>query len=277
MTTSTLPFLETMLTQVCNLSCLGCTNYSDLKFSGYVPWEQGKEDLSNWLEKLTIPDFGLIGGEPLINPEVREWIKGSRDLLPTSQIRFTTNGLLLEKHFDVVDLLKDIDNSVLKITVHVDDKRIDSVIDKIFKRYDWKPVTEYGIKRWASGNFKLQINHPSRFIKSYRGNYPDIEPHNSNPADAFNACCQQQCPLLYNKVIYKCSTSGLLPDLLEKLNKSHSTSWFPYTDLSDSSITLASTTEQINLFVENFGKPHRICRMCPETASIDHLATVTFK
>jgi len=266
-----------MLTQVCNLNCLGCTNYSDLKFSGYIPWEEGKEDLSNWLTKITIPDFGLIGGEPLINPQVREWIKGSRDLLPLSQIRFTTNGLLLEKHFDVVDLLKDIDNSVLKITVHIDDGRVQSVIDKIFKRYYWKPVTEYGIERWASGNFRLQINRPTKFTKSYQGNYNNLEPHDSDPDKAFSVCCQQQCPLLYKQVIYKCSTSGLLPDLLEKLNKKDSESWLPYTNQTDSSITLDSSLDQINRFVENFGRSHRICKMCPETASIEHVSTVSFK
>jgi len=277
MTTATLPFLETMLTQVCNLSCLGCTNYSDLKFSGYVPWEQGADDLAKWLEKLTIPDFGLIGGEPLINPEVREWIRGCRDLMPNSQLRFTTNGLLLDKHFDVVDLLNDIGNSVLKITVHVEDNKITNVIDKIFKRYSWTPVTEYGINRWASGSFKLQINRPVRFTKSYQGSFPDIIPHNSDPSRAFSVCCQTQCPLLYNGVIYKCSTSGLLPNLLDKLGNNCNTAWEPYTNLSDSSINFDSTIEQINNFVDNFGSPHRICRMCPEVASVDHLATVTFK
>lgn len=272
----TLPFVETMLTQVCNLSCLGCTNYSDLKFSSYVPWDQGKQDLSAWLEKIDIPDFGLIGGEPLINPEVREWIRGVRDLMPSSQIRFTTNGLLLDKHFDVVDLLKDIDNSVLKITVHIDDSRIDSAIERIFDRYAFEPVIEYGIKRWKSGNFRFQINRPERFTKSYQGDFPNITPHDSNPADAFSVCCQQQCPLLYNSAIYKCSTSGLLPDLLTKLDNTDS-SWRPYVDLSDSSISLDSTPEEINQFINNFGLPHRICRMCPETADVNHMATVTFK
>ena len=41
----TLPFLETMITQVCNLSCEGCTNYSDLEHKGYVKWKDGKRDL----------------------------------------------------------------------------------------------------------------------------------------------------------------------------------------------------------------------------------------
>jgi molybdenum cofactor biosynthesis enzyme MoaA len=98
-----LPFVETMITQVCNLSCTGCTNYSDLQHEGYVPWSQGRTWLEAWLERIDIPDFGIMGGEPLINPEVNMWIQGVRDLLPTSQIRFTTNGILLHKNLDIVD------------------------------------------------------------------------------------------------------------------------------------------------------------------------------
>ena len=89
-----LPFLETMITQTCQLSCLGCTNYSDLRHSGYIKWKDGKRDLEQWLERIDIPDFGIMGGEPLINPEVIQWLIGVRELMPDSQIRFTTNGLL---------------------------------------------------------------------------------------------------------------------------------------------------------------------------------------
>ena len=273
----TLPFVETMLTQVCNLSCTGCTNYSDLKFGGFVPWEQGKEDLSKWLKKINISDFGLMGGEPLINPQVRDWISGTRELLPDSQIRFTTNGLLLEKHFDVVDLMKDIGNSVFKITVHTDDQRINSVIDKIFNRYDWEPVTEYGIDRWKLGTFRFQINRPTHFTKSYKGTYDNMEPHNSNPSIAFDTCCQQQCPLLYNGAIYKCSTSGLLNDLLDKVGQQNKETWSPYLDQPDTMITTESSIDAINKFINNFGNPHSICRMCPEEATVDHISTVTFK
>ena len=273
----TLPFVETMLTQVCNLSCTGCTNYSDLKFSGFVPWDQGKDQLTKWLEKINLPDFGLMGGEPLINPQVREWISGTRELLPDSQIRFTTNGLLLEKHFDVVDLMKDIGNSVFKISVHVNDQKINSVIDKIFKRYDWEPVTEYGIDRWKSGNFRLQINRPTHFTKSYKGTYSNMEPHDSDPSTAFNACCQQQCPLLYNGTIYKCSTSGLLSDLLNKVGQQNKESWKSFLNQNNTMITPQSSIDSIIDFINNFGNPHSICRMCPKDAAIDHISTVTFK
>ena len=41
----TLPFLETMATQACNLSCEGCTNYSDLNHNGYITWADMKAQL----------------------------------------------------------------------------------------------------------------------------------------------------------------------------------------------------------------------------------------
>ena len=131
-----LPFLETMITQVCNLSCHGCTNYSDLSHKGYVTWEAGRQQLLPWLEKISIDDFGIMGGEPLINPEVSKWLLGVRNLLPASQIRFTTNGELLHKHFEILNLSHDIGNVVFKITVHRNSSELEEIIKKIFKTYN---------------------------------------------------------------------------------------------------------------------------------------------
>ena len=87
-----LPFVETMITYACNLSCTGCTNYSDYNMKGSVPWQKGKIWIEQWLTRLDILDFGIMGGEPTLNPECEHWIYGVRSLLPNSQIRFTTNG-----------------------------------------------------------------------------------------------------------------------------------------------------------------------------------------
>ena len=138
-----LPFLETMITQVCNLSCSGCTNYSDLTHSGYVKWNQGRAWLEPWLDMLQISDFGIMGGEPLINPEVEDWMLGVRQLMPDAQIRFTTNGLLLDRWPNLIDLAHDIGNCVFKITVHVDDQHLEQNIQKLFDKFSWEPVVEY--------------------------------------------------------------------------------------------------------------------------------------
>ena len=270
-----LPFLETMATQACNLVCTGCTNYSDIKHSGYVRWHDMHSQLSAWLKVLDIPDFGIMGGEPLINPEIKQWITGVRELMPDAQIRFTTNGLLLHKHMAVVDLMHDIGNCVFKITAHVDDTELENTIADIFNRYNWEPVTEYGIDRWAADNgVRFQINRPTKFIKTYRNSYSNMQPHDSNPVDSFNMCIQQTCPLLHNGKIYKCSTQGLLEPTLAKFNNPNAEQWAPYLVNGLSPSDPVSVIEQ---FVNNFGKPNAICRMCP--SSVDSVVphTVQFR
>jgi hypothetical protein len=260
----TLPFLETMITQVCNLSCEGCTNYSDLKHTGYVAWEQGKEWISGWLERINIPDFGIIGGEPLINPECRDWLVGIRDLMPASQIRFTTNGLLLDRNWDIVDLMYELGNVSFKITVHTDEVGVEEVIQKIFKRYSWKTVNEYGIDRWLTkNNFRFHVKRPEKFLKTYRNKYENMEPWNTKPAQAFDICVQKTCPLLHNGAIYKCSTAGLLEPILKRHNIS-TDMWQQYIPQP---LTVDCSPKELEHFITNFGQPHAICGQCPDHSS----------
>jgi len=279
MTKPVLPFVEIMVTQACNISCAGCTNYSDLTHNGYLTWQQGRQQIQPWLSKVTIPDFGILGGEPLMNPQIRDWITGLRELMPESQIRFTTNGLLLEKNFDIVDLLHQIGNCVFKIAVHKKDDQLENIIQRVFDSYDWQPVTEYGVERFKTkNNFRFHVRRPDVFWKTFQGNYNNMRPHDSNPSDAFSICCQQTCPLLYNGRLYKCSTSGLLKDVLEKFGHLDDPLWQPFLipgldpDCAD---------EELQEFLDNFGKPHKICRQCPtqddQDSRIIHLQNVSIK
>lgn len=274
-----LPFVETMITQVCNLSCHGCTNYSDLAHTGYVTWAQGKQELEAWLERVDILDFGILGGEPLVNPEVDKWIVGLRELMPHAQIRFTTNGINLDKKFHLIQLLHDIGNCVIKIGVHVDDPRLEKTIQRIYSSYNWEPVTEYGIQRWRTGNdVRFHVKRPDVFWKTFQGTYQTMRPHDNSPSDAFKQCCQQTCPLLYNGRIYKCSTSGLLEDTLSRFNYPNADEWQPY--LQDGLLPDCSENE-LREFLNNFGSPHKICRMCPTSADVGskiiHLDNVSTK
>jgi hypothetical protein len=53
-------------------------------------------------------------------------------------------------------------------------------------------------------------------------------PYHSDSVKAFDNCCQQTCPLLYKGNIYKCSTSGLLSDVLTRFDNSNMEHWMPY-------------------------------------------------
>lgn len=272
-----LPFVETMITQSCNLSCHGCTNYSDLKHSGYVTWDQGHEWISSWLERIDIPDFGIIGGEPLINPDLESWLLGVRALLPTSQIRLTTNGLLLHKHPSLIKLLNTIGNCVFKITVHVDDQQLEHYISEIFSANHWEPVLEYGISRWKnSNNVRFQINRPELFLKTYRNSYNNMMPHHSDAADAFASCIQQTCPLLYQGRLYKCSTSALLQDTLNRFDRPNWSQWEQYIE---SGVGYSDSDQELLEFVNNFSRPHARCAQCPgsQVTPIEHRITVMRK
>lgn len=275
----TLPFLELLATNVCNLSCLGCTTYSDLDHRGYLSWAEAKSQLDPWLARLDITAIGFIGGEPLINPDLRNWLTGLREIMPHCQIRFVTNGILLDKHWWLIDALDHTGNAVLKISYHLSDPALDQTIERIFQSRAWKPIHEFGIDRWISpSGLRLQITKPTRFIKTFQGNYHNMSPHSSRPHEAFAICVQQQCPLLLNGVLYKCGTAGLVGSILARHGWPNLDQWRPYLGTG-----LAADCQQDDLerFVDNFGRPHAICSQCPsqrDTQSmIDHTKTVTFK
>jgi organic radical activating enzyme len=276
MTLPTLPFVEIMITQACNLSCQGCTNYSDIPQRGYVTWSQGQEWFNQWRQRLTLPDIGIMGGEPLINPEWREWLRGLREMFPDSQLRFTTNGLLLAKHPDIMDMMFDIGNVVFKITVHVQNTELHDWIQSCFDQHDWQLVSEFGINRWRGRNqVRFQLNQPQRFNRPFRGSYEDMQPWNSDPYDAFAQCIQQTCPLLYQGRIYKCSTTALLADTLQRFGRPNWPQWQPYLTTG---IGHNDDDKIVNTFLNNFGKPESVCAQCPgrDSPMFDHRATVSW-
>jgi hypothetical protein len=237
-----------------------------MKHSGYVTWSNAKTQIESWLARVDIPDFGIMGGEPLINPEIRQWLIGVRELMPNTQIRFTTNGILLDKHWDIVELCHDIGNVVFKITAHTD---VDEHINKMFAKYEWEEVQEFGISRYkTTNNLRFQINRPQRFLKTYRNSYEDMMPYKSNPLDSFNVCVQQTCPLLYDGKLYKCSTAGLLQGTLERYSTPNREQWKQY--VHDGLLPNCTDDELIN-FIDNFGKPNTICSMCPSYTDLESM------
>ena len=104
-------------------------------------------------------------------------------------------------------------------------------------------------------------------------------PHDSNPKESFDICIQQTCPLLYEGKIYKCSSIALLNKVLNDWKQPVTKPWKPYTDYKG--ISTESTLQEIKMFIKNFGKPHKICTMCPtrkDTDSIlDHRSNVITK
>lgn len=94
-----LPYLEYHVADHCNLNCKYCTHYSPLVPQPvYTEYEQFAADLRQ-LKKYII-DIGVIrilGGEPLLNPELGRFIELTRELYPASIITVVTNGMLIDR------------------------------------------------------------------------------------------------------------------------------------------------------------------------------------
>jgi len=273
----TLPFVEVLITQLCNLNCFGCSNYSDMPHRIVQSWKEIKPHLEKWNTRINIAEIGIIGGEPLVTDDYKDWLVGLREMYPETRIRFTTNGVLLHKHLGAIDLMQQLGNISFKITVHKTNTNIENSIDYIINKYNWTKINEFGIDRYITDNdFRFHVKRPDTFIKTYKNNYHDMAPWHSDSAQAFDICIQQTCPLMVNDKIYKCSTAGLLEPTLERFGNPNFDQWKKYIPTP---ITYNSTDEKLLEFVENFGKPHKICGQCPTAADsssyINHLTTVT--
>lgn len=94
---SYLPYLEFHVADHCNLNCKYCTHYAPLVTKPvFTEYEGLKKDIRQL--KSLIDDIGVIrilGGEPLLNPELGRYIRLVRSLYPASIITVVTNGLLV--------------------------------------------------------------------------------------------------------------------------------------------------------------------------------------
>lgn len=89
--------LEVHVVDHCNLNCRCCSHYSPVS----EPWFLTPEDLSKNLSLLSpkgaalFKDIRLLGGEPLMNPELISIMKIVREKFRTQNISVVTNGILL--------------------------------------------------------------------------------------------------------------------------------------------------------------------------------------
>ena len=81
----------------CNLNCAGCNHFSPLAKNELVDVQEFKRDIERMgiLFKHDCKRIFLLGGEPLLHPEIINLMKIARDNFPNTDIYIYTNGILL--------------------------------------------------------------------------------------------------------------------------------------------------------------------------------------
>ncbi|MDR3350176.1 MAG: 4Fe-4S cluster-binding domain-containing protein [Prevotellaceae bacterium] len=93
---------EVHLTEHCNLNCKYCNHFSSLAEKEFLDIETFERDLAR-ISELTerkIEWVDLLGGEPLLHPQLIAFLNLPRKYFDTGKIMLVTNGILLLKQPD---------------------------------------------------------------------------------------------------------------------------------------------------------------------------------
>ena len=91
--------IDVHITDHCNLNCKSCTHFSPLADEFYLDIKEYIGDIER-LSELSKGDIGqifLIGGEPLLHPQLKYFFQITRLNFPKTRIIVITNGILLNK------------------------------------------------------------------------------------------------------------------------------------------------------------------------------------
>ena len=214
--------LEFYITNVCNLTCSGCNRYNNYKFSGWESWAEAEPVLTEWAKKIDIRHPVILGGEPLLNPDIVAWIQGINRLWPNhSGVQVQSNGTRLDRVAGLYDVLQY--GNWIGISLHADEHReplfarirnflkapiteTENPNDPIGSRWQFVDVNKKYIHVWMNDHF-VQSN----IIERPTGRFGL---YNSNPDRAHENCTFRRFRN-YHMIrgrIYKCGPVALMPE-----------------------------------------------------------------
>ena len=123
-----IPIIHVKLTEHCNLDCIGCNVFSPIASKSFLDLKSYAKDLRR-VRKLLGRKFGVIlmGGEPLLHPEIAEFCRVTRKVVPREKISVLTNGVralkMPEEFWEAMKSNK-ITLSVTKYPIDIDHDKI---------------------------------------------------------------------------------------------------------------------------------------------------------
>lgn len=90
-------YFLTHIVDHCNLKCRGCYHFSSLAKESFLDINEFERDIKRLSELFCgkMEKIVLLGGEPLLHPEIVKFFIITRKYFPEGELRILTNGLLL--------------------------------------------------------------------------------------------------------------------------------------------------------------------------------------
>jgi hypothetical protein len=100
------PNIEFYITNVCNITCTNCNRYNNYDFAGWQRWSDYETQYEAWAEKIRIQKITILGGEPLLNPTIVDWVRGLNRIWK-KRVQILTNGTRLNQVPGLYDLMRE--------------------------------------------------------------------------------------------------------------------------------------------------------------------------
>ena len=83
----------------CNLNCKGCAHFASLSGEEFPDFAEAERDFARLGELFhgRCHSISLMGGEPLLNPQIEDYCRMARKHFPIGDVQVVTNGILLKK------------------------------------------------------------------------------------------------------------------------------------------------------------------------------------
>lgn len=227
--------VEFHLVDHCNLNCAHCDHFTPLAKENFVEIEKIIEDFKK-LKKVfdNVGKIYILGGEPLLHPDLLKIFAPLREIYPKSEIIIITNGILLNKQEDEFwNKLKEF-NIALSMTHYPLNIDYLGYIDK---------CRSLGIKSYYFGLDRNKMQKMDLDIKGTR-----------DKEKAFLKCTRKKCHFLRDGKLYICTPVPNIKFLNEYFNLDFKVKKSDYIDLNK--IKSASKINKL------FRKPIEFCAYC---------------
>ncbi|HNY49114.1 MAG TPA: 4Fe-4S cluster-binding domain-containing protein [Bacteroidales bacterium] len=166
------------LVEHCNLRCCGCDHFAPLAEKEFTKMDVFENDFArmSYLMQGEVERIGLMGGEPLLHPQVKDCLSIARKYFQKSRIRIVTNGVLLLKQKE--DFWKSCreNNIIIEVTkypINLDFDKMKEVAGRHDVLLTFRDNT--GEVQKTSYHIPLDLNGeqdiPRNFVKCFHANH----------------------------------------------------------------------------------------------------------
>lgn len=233
---------EIDLTDHCNLNCKGCDVFSSVADAYCLDLDELEKDLKRVSELFSdgadVKTLYLLGGEPLLHPDINRAMRIARQNFPNAYIAIITNGLLLKGEPELFwNTCREYDIAITPtwypINVDYDE------LGKIAKKYGVK----YHLFGASAAGGRTLAHYPLDLTGS------------QSPTKSYLACWEgNECIVLRNHRFWTCSIAPHFPIFNKHFNKN-----IPLNMDDGIDIYKAKDQNEIRKFL---AQPRSFCKYC---------------